>query len=386
MAKILWGLTLVLLILFIALFLYGVVSKNRKPYLKKIGGIGVLISILFTALVPSSVHQVEPNEVAIATRFGNIVGIRESGTHYDLWCTYTKFDKTVQKLDLRTASYSSDAQTMTIDMTIQFKIDPTRVQDIYLEYVTMESLASRIEKIAADQVKAVLSEYTAMQIIETRSNISPQVEEVIKTAVGDKYHSDITQVNLTDISFTDEFERAVEAKVIAEQEKQAAITKAEQALEVAKLEAEAKIETAKGQAEGQKIIAAAEAEASALKIVELSKSIGYKVNEQYVIKTTITTTDLQGSIISTVVKEEISEDKPNESTTIENTTNSIITTKVELFSTSYEIVYDETHTMEDLNKLVIDYIEYLAYLEKWNGELPDVVSGDNGLSIIVPQN
>ena len=386
MAKILWGLTLVLLILFIALFLYGVVSKNRKPYLKKIGGIGVLISILFTALVPSSVHQVEPNEVAIATRFGNIVGIRESGTHYDLWCTYTKFDKTVQKLDLRTASYSSDAQTMTIDMTIQFKIDPTRVQDIYLEYVTMESLASRIEKIAADQVKAVLSEYTAMQIIETRSNISPQVEEVIKTAVGDKYHSDITQVNLTDISFTDEFERAVEAKVIAEQEKQAAITKAEQALEVAKLEAEAKIETAKGQAEGQKIIAAAEAEASALKIVELSKSIGYKVNEQYVIKTTITTTDLQESIISTVVKEEISEDKPNESTTIENTTNSIITTKVELFSTSYEIVYDETHTMEDLNKLVIDYIEYLAYLEKWNGELPDVVSGDNGLSIIVPQN
>ena len=386
MAKILWGLTLVLLILFIALFLYGVVSKNRKPYLKKIGGIGVLISILFTALVPSSVHQVEPNEVAIATRFGNIVGIRESGTHYDLWCNYTRFDKTVQKLDLRTASYSSDAQTMTIDMTIQFKIDPTRVQDIYLEYVTMESLASRIEKIAADQVKAVLSEYTAMQIIETRSNISPQVEEVIKTAVGDKYHSDITQVNLTDISFTDEFERAVEAKVIAEQEKQAAITKAEQALEVAKLEAEAKIETAKGQAEGQKIIAAAEAEASALKIVELSKSIGYKVNEQYVIKTTITTTDLQGSIISTVVKEEISEDKPNESTTIENTTNSIITTKVELFSTSYEIVYDETHTMEDLNKLVIDYIEYLAYLEKWNGELPDVVSGDNGLSIIVPQN
>ena len=84
--------------------------------------------------------------------------------------------------------------------------------------------------------------------------------------------------------------------------------------------------------------------------------------------------------------EEISEDKPNESTTIENTTNSIITTKVELFSTSYEIVYDETHTMEDLNKLVIDYIEYLAYLEKWNGELPDVVSGDNVLSIIVPQN
>ena len=386
MAKILWGVAVVLFIIFVVVFFYSISSKIRKDRLKKVAGIGVLVSLIFTAFVPTSVHQVEPNEVAIATRFGNIVGVRDSGTHYDLWCTYTKFDKTVQKLELRTASYSSDAQTMTIEMTIQFKIDPTRVQDIYLEYVTMDSLASRIEKIAADQVKAVLSEYTAMQIIETRSNISPQVETVIKTAVGDKYHSDITQVNLTDISFTDEFERAVEAKVIAEQEKQAAITKAEQALEVAKLEAEAKIETAKGQAEGQKIMAAAEAEASALKIVGLSRSLGYVVNETYVVKTTTTTTDLQGALISTVIKEEVSKVKPNETTTIENTTDSIITTKVELFSTSYEIVYDETHTMDDLNKLVIDYIEYLAYLEKWNGELPDVVSGDNGLSIIVPQN
>ena len=386
MAKILWGVAVVLFIIFVVVFFYSVSSKIRKDGLKKVAGIGALVSLIFTAFVPTSVHQVEPNEVAIATRFGNIVGVRDSGTHYDLWCTYTKFDKTVQKLELRTASYSSDAQTMTIDMTIQFKIDPTRVQDIYLEYVTMDSLAIRIEKIAADQVKAVLSEYTAMQIIETRSNISPQVETVIKTAVGDKYHSDITQVNLTDISFTDEFERAVEAKVIAEQEKQAAITKAEQALEVAKLEAEAKIETAKGQAEGQKIMAAAEAEASALKIVGLSRSLGYVVNETYVVKTTTTTTDLKGALISTVIKEEVSNVKPNETTTIENTTDSIITTKVELFSTSYEIVYDETHTMDDLNKLVIDYIEYLAYLEKWNGELPDVVSGDNGLSIIVPQN
>ena len=94
----------------------------------------------------------------------------------------------------------------------------------------------------------------------------------------------------------------------------------------------------------------------------------------------------QDKYFSTEEKETSSETKPNETITINNTTDSIITTKVELFSTSYEITYDETHTMEDLNKLVIDYIEYLAYLEKWNGELPDVVAGDDSLSIIVPSN
>ena len=36
--------------------------------------------------------------------------------------------------------------------------------------------------------------------------------------------------------------------------------------------------------------------------------------------------------------------------------------------------------------LVEDYLQYLAYLEKWNGELPEVVAGDDALSIIVPNN
>ena len=36
--------------------------------------------------------------------------------------------------------------------------------------------------------------------------------------------------------------------------------------------------------------------------------------------------------------------------------------------------------------LVEDYLQYLAYLEQWNGELPSVVAGDDAISIIVPNN
>ena len=38
----------------------------------------------------------------------------------------------------------------------------------------------------------------------------------------------------------------------------------------------------------------------------------------------------------------------------------------------------------EFEALVTKYIEYLAYLEKWNGELPQVVSGDDAVSIIIP--
>ena len=41
-------------------------------------------------------------------------------------------------------------------------------------------------------------------------------------------------------------------------------------------------------------------------------------------------------------------------------------------------------TRPRIDKLVISYLEYLAYLEKWDGKLPEVVAGDDALSIIVP--
>ena len=120
-----------------------------------------------------------------------------------------------------------------------------------------------------------------MKIIETRASISPEVQEAVKLAIDDKYYATVTAVNLTNIDFTDEFEKSVEDKVIAEQQKEAAITKAEQELEVAKLTAQAKIVEAEGNAESQKIIARASAEAMALKIIELAKSTGFNVNETY---------------------------------------------------------------------------------------------------------
>ena len=225
-----------------------------------------------------------------------------------------------------------------------------------------------------------------MKIIETRASISPEVERVIKSEVDDKYYVTVTAVNLTNIDFTDEFEKSVEDKVIAEQQKEAAITKAEQELEVAKLTAQAKIEAARGDAEAQKIIAEAEAEAMAIKIVELAKSIGFEVNETYIQKIeTVTTSRIDNSVLaSTTIEEEITT-YPNVGVVIttddEKHTMTTVTTTLE--DTKYSIIFDEEHTEEDL-QIILDFVQYLEYLEKWDGKLPSVVTGNEGIEIIVP--
>ena len=250
----------------------------------------------------------------------------------------------------------------------------------------MDSLSQRIEKVADDKVKVILSKYSAMEIIETRATISPEVEAEIKHAVGDTYYVSVTAVNLTNIEFTDEFEQALEDKVVAEQQKEAAITKAEQELEVAKLTAQAKIEEARGDAESQKIIASASAEAMALKIVKLAQSLGYSVSETYTVNTTTVVEDLTtNEVISKTEKEEVTSAKVEEKVTVTQDIdkNTITTITTSITNTIYSIVYDENHTQEDLS-IILDFVQYLEYLEKWDGKLPSVTTGQNGVDIIVP--
>ena len=368
----------------------GVITVNDKATKKKnlVGGIISVAGLVLTILVPPSFHQVEAGQVAVVKSLGKVVGTRHPGTYFDFHLVneYTYFDTTIQKLDVSTASYSSDAQTMEIQMTIQYKIDATKAENILTEYTNMTSLAQRIEKVADDNVKTVLSQYTAMKIIETRAKISPEVESVIKNEVDDKYYVTVTAVNLTDIQFTDEFEKSVENKVIAEQEKEAAITKAEQELEVAKLEAEAKIVAAQGDAESQKIIASASAEAMAIKIVELAKSIGFNVKESYIQKIeTVTTSSIDNSLISSSTIEEEVTTYPNVGVKVtkDETNNTITTVTTTLENTKYVIEYDAEHTEEDL-KVVLEFVQYLEYLEKWDGKLPTVITGSEGVEIIIP--
>lgn len=363
-------------------------SAKQKKKINAIAGVALVASSLLALLIPSSFHQVEAGEVAVVKTLGKVNGIRMPGTYFDfyLFNDYIYFDTTIQKLEIRTSSYSSDAQTMDIEMTVQYKIDPTKAEDILTEYISLDSLSQRIEKVADDNAKSILSKYTAMKIIETRASISPEVQEAVKLAIDEKYYATVTAVNLTNIDFTDEFEKSVEDKVIAEQQKEAAITKAEQELEVAKLTAQAKIVEAEGNAESQKIIARASAEAMALKIVELAKSTGFNVNETYLkkVETTVINKESQKQISSKTTEEETNV-KPEESVNFVEDETTLTTITTTIAQTNYSIVYDETHTKDDL-KIVLEFVKYLEYLEKWNGELPTVVAGDKGVDIIIPSN
>ena len=309
--------------------------------------IALVISFI---LVPFSFHTVDTGEKAAVKVLGEAKEVREPGTHFDFWVTksYVRYNTQVQNIDITTAAYSSDAQSMELALTIQYQIMGDKVLDIAREYGTLEVLQSRIQSIAVEKTKSVLSSYKAMDIIADRATMSPLVESAIKEAVGEKYFVTVQTVVLTNIDFSDAFEKAVEDKMIAEQnqlkaeyentakvnaaeaEKQATIKAQEAKAEADKIAANAKVEIAKSEAEAILTKANADAEALGIQALEVARMLGF-------------TEVVDG-------KEQIKADL----------------------------------TLDEAN-LIKDYIEYVKYMETWDGQLPDTMAG-NSNGIILPAN
>ena len=307
-----------------------------------------ILSFLLLVSIPFSFRTVDTGEIVVVKHLGKATDIRSPGTHFDFWMldSYMYYDAKVQNVDIVTAAYSSDAQTMDVTMTLQYQIMADKVIEIAGEYGSLEVLQNRIQSIAIEKTKSVLSTYKAMDIISQRASMSPLVEEAIKNAIGDKYFVNVSTVVLTNIDFSDAFEKAVEDKMIAEQnqlraeyenaakiaaaeaEAQAAIQKAEGEAAAKLKAAEAQIEIAKAEAEAKLAAVTAEAEALRIQSIDVARMLGFVI-----------AVDEKG-------KEYI----------------------------------DFENSPQDAS-LINEYLKYIKYLETWNGELPDVVTDGSGLII-----
>ena len=252
---------ILLIAVFIILLGAGIVlcymgyTKRKKP-MTIAGVIGSLVMLLGLICVPMSVYTVDTGEVAVVKFLGQANNVRYAGTYFDFWITNTfqKYDTKTQTIQINTATYSSDAQTMDIQMTVQYKIMPDHAIKIAEQYGSLEALQSRIESVAIEKAKATLSSYKAMNIIADRASMSPLVEEAIKKAIDEKFYVDIQTVAMTNIDFSHAFEKAVEDKMIAEQQQLKANYENETKIAKAKADAEAKLVQAEAEAKANDLL------------------------------------------------------------------------------------------------------------------------------------
>lgn len=168
-------------------------------------------------------------------------------------------------------------------MAINYNITPDIANTLY-KTVGNDYLKTIMLPRLAEDVKAVVSNYTAEALIANREKLSGEILTILQADLAD-YGITVSTVSIENIDFTDAFEAAVEAKQVATQEAQKAKTQQEQATmearqeaERKKIEAEASAEVVKQQADAAAYETKVKAEAQA----EANKLVGETVTQSLI--------------------------------------------------------------------------------------------------------
>lgn len=217
---------------------------------KIILGSVILVIIIGLIVFFSSITTVPTGFVGIKTRFGQVQQemIQEGFNFKTPFIEkIVKIDCRTQKFEVTTEASSKDLQKVSnIKIVVNYNVDKSKANSIYKE-VGVDYQTILIQPAILESIKQGMSQYTAEELITKRSEVANIIMSLLKEKLEQKGVL-ITALNITDLSFSKEFDKAVEDKQIVEQETQ----KAQYELEKAKVENEKKIENAKADAEVMK--------------------------------------------------------------------------------------------------------------------------------------
>ena len=215
--------------------------------------------IIALSMVFGCFGVIDAGERGVKVRLGTVVATVEPGVYFKL-----PFIDTVHAFNVRTQSViyerenpltsaSSDLQDVTIATVTNYHVQADKVVALYTQYKTLDAFEEQvIRPRVRDSVKTVASQYSAAELITKRSEFADKAASLLNERLAGTYVV-VEQSNITDIRFSKSFSDAIEAKVTAVQQAEAAKNKLEQV----KYEGEQKIVTAKADAEAIRIQAQA---------------------------------------------------------------------------------------------------------------------------------
>lgn len=228
----------------------GVYVLFEKSKLGVLGG-ALLFAIVF---IFESFTIVSPGHVGVQVTLGEVNhNSLSEGVHFvNPISTVKSVDVRLQRAELKNASAGTkDLQQVHTDIVVGFRLSGQKVPHIYKEFgldVDSKVLGPAIN----EAFKAVTAKYTSEELITKRDEVSQGITQHISNKVA-QFDITISNVSLVNFGFSAEYQKAIEAKVIAMQQKQ----KAEQDLERIKVEAASRIAQAEGEAKAIKIQAEA---------------------------------------------------------------------------------------------------------------------------------
>jgi len=237
-------------------------EKNNQN-LKKIIMIAAM-ALLLVIIISSCITTVPTGYVGIRTRFGAVQSdIINEGMNLKIPFIekIVKIDCRTQKVETSSESSTKDLQTVQVSIAVNYNVNKDTANLLYQE-VGVDYASIIIQPAILESIKSAMAQYTAEELITKRAEVSNKIQETLISKIADRGFT-ITSFNITNILFSETYNEAIEAKVVAQQK-----------VETAKAELE------KTEVENQQKVAIAETEAKVMelqnvqvtdKILELKK-------------------------------------------------------------------------------------------------------------------
>jgi regulator of protease activity HflC (stomatin/prohibitin superfamily) len=220
--------------------------------------LGIVGLILLFVVVFGSWFVVHPGEGGIV--FNVFTGLKPTIYHEGLHLKVPVIDQAI-KMNLRTqkqqetaTAASKDLQDTSTEVAVNFYIEPSKLLEVYRtigQATTKEDYMQTqiMNPIIQESVKQITATYTAEELISKRPLVKTDIDTAISYRLK-RYGINVVDVSITNFKFSDQFTKAIEEKVTAEQN----ALKEQNNLRVVQFQAQQKVEAAKGDAESIRIV------------------------------------------------------------------------------------------------------------------------------------
>ncbi len=176
-----------------------------------------IVAVLAIVLIFSSFYTIDAGERGVILRFGKIVAVADEGLNAKIPFVdkVNKMSVRDRNLTLSTEASSSDIQSIAVDVALVYSLNETEIAHIYQTY------RNDIERILitptlSEKINAIIAEYPIESFIEKRAEISNKISSAFTNQVKGAGIT-VKSLLITNHDFSDEFNKAIEAKKVAEQ-------------------------------------------------------------------------------------------------------------------------------------------------------------------------
>ncbi len=206
-----------------------------------------LILIVLAVVFVRSVESVDTGNVGVLTTFGEVDDrVLTPGLNMKSpWQSCHELDCRVQSYGVDTEAFSKDLQLVEVSAAVQYRLAENRAAGVFARIGS--GYVGQVSPRVVEVIKQELSLYDSEEIIAKRETIRKHIVDILTSRVGDIV--EIRDVVLTNIGFSDVYEKAIESKQVAMQDS-----------------LKARYELEKATVESKKLIVIAEGEAKAIQI------------------------------------------------------------------------------------------------------------------------